>query len=111
MSNGPGIGFDDGGNCVATVEPVFPGEGGADCDFDRSEHEMRLKREAAVRVVQFLNRDNALPDEIGRRALLFLHLTNPEGTQRQLAARLKLNETSVSRRLREMRKEFRSASF
>ena len=102
-------GFDDAGNKVPVTSFDFTLlDGGQD---ESQDSENRSSREIVTRMAQWLARENASPDEIGLRLLVFKHLVSPEGTQRQLADRMELDETSVSRRLRELRQMLRSASF
>jgi hypothetical protein len=97
-----------GDQLVPTVEFDYCAIDGV--DVETVDSSSRSNREAILRFSQFMARDNVPPEEIGLRFLAFMHIAYPDGTQRQLAKRMGLDESNASRRVREMRQLMRSAS-
>lgn len=61
------------------------------------------RREIMARFVQWLASDGASALEIGRRVLAIEHIRNPQGTQRELARRMKMDEGDVSKKIQNLR--------
>lgn len=94
--------FSDAGETVPSIGFDYAAVDGVK---DSGDDGARSEREITVRLLQWLNGGNASRLEIGTRSLVLQYWFNPEGTQRQLAKRMRIPESKVSERLAELRRK------
>lgn len=77
-----------------------------DPDPDAPTDEATARRETLARVVQWICKDNATPEQAGRRALILDHILDPQGDQNRLAETLGISKSAISKLLQKTRADF-----